>query len=245
MSRRKSEYRAIHRERHRHAVFITEYTRRKCISIYEEANKLYEQLSKQYPTKTKLTTCPEFKIWEKSLQKDRTPTAPADISSEQSIQLNIPLMNANDVQETQDSLMFADVYPSLMEEINHEVLEQVMNEIRESDDVNIQVMDSTQMQDTPVIHDMQSSMTKEIRESDDVNIQVMDSTQMQDTPVIHDMQPSMTKEINIAVDEIIKEIERFDDNIFTYDQDINDMVNIEISNMVNELTPLERELLKY
>ena len=204
MSRRKAQYRAIHRERYRQAVFIAEYTRRKCISIYEEANKLYEQLSKQYPTKTKLTTCPEFKIWEKSLQKGRTPTAPVDISSERSMQLNISLMNANDVQETQDSLVFASVYPSLMEEINHE-----------------------------------------IRESDDVNIQVMDSTQMQDTPVIHDMQSSMTEEINIAANEIIKEIERCDDNVFTYDQDINDMVNIEINNMINELTPLERELLNY
>ena len=212
MLRRKSEYRAIHRVRHRQAVFITEYTRRKCISIYEEANKFYEQLSKRYPTKTKLTTCLEFKIWEKSLQKDRTPTAPADISSEQTIRLNIPLMDANDIQETQDSLVFGDVYPSLMKEINHEVLEQVMNEIRESDDVNIQPMDSSQMQDTPVIHDIQSSTTKEI---------------------------------NITVDEIINEIERCDDNIFTYDQDINDMVNIEIHNMVNELTPLEKELLNY
>ena len=159
-----------------------------------------------------LTTCPEFKIWEKSLQKDRTPTTPVDISSERSMQLNISLMNANDVRETQDSMVFANVHPSLMEEINPEVLEQVM---------------------------------VEIRESDDVNIQVMDSSQMQDTPVIHDMQPSMAEEINIAANEIIKEIERYDDNVFTYDQDINDMVNIEISNMINELTPLERELLNY
>ena len=216
---RKSKYRAVHRERHRHAVFITEYTRIKHKAIYEEANKLYEQLSKQYPTKTKLVTCPEFKILEKSLQEDHTPTAPADISSEQtqkdhtptapadisSMRLNIPLMNASDVQETQDTLVFGDIYPSLMTEISPELLEQVMNEIHESDDVNIQLMDSSQIQDT-----------------------------------------SMTKEINITGDEIINELEVGDSDFFNhYDDDINDILNTEINNSLKELSPLEQELLSH
>ena len=151
MTRRKREYRATQRERYRSSVFITEYTRKKYRSIYEEANNFYQKLSKQYPTKTKVTTCPEFKAWEATLQKDYEPATlqkdyepatlqkgyePIDLSAENTIQLNIPLMNSADIQEMQTSLVFQDIYPALLEEINPEIVNQIMNEIRESDDVD-------------------------------------------------------------------------------------------------------------
>ena len=150
MTRRKREYRATQRDRYRRSVFISEYTRKKYPSIYKEADNFYQKLLKQYPTKTKLTACFEFKVWEVGLQKDYEPatlqkddesaTLQKDYepptSAENAIQLNIPLMNSADVQEMQTSLVFGDIYPSLHEEINPEIVNEVINEIRESNVVD-------------------------------------------------------------------------------------------------------------
>ena len=305
MTARKREYRTTQRERYRSSVFIVEYTQRKHKRIYEEAYSFYQKLVKRYPTKTKLTTCPEFKTWEATIEKDHDPatqmapiiissstTTPIDLSSQHNIQLNIPLMDSNEVQEMQDTLVFQDIYPSLLKEINPETLEQIISEIQESDvniqsmdsseiqesDVNIQSMDSSEVQgmrDTPVFQDIYPSLLKEInpetleqiiseiQESDvniqsmdsseiqesDVNIQSMDSSEVQgmrDTPVFQDIHPPMLKEINPeTLDQIISEIEESDVNIFNYDEDINDILNIEINNSMNELSPLEKELLMH
>ena len=168
MTARKREYRTTQRERYRRSVFIVEYTKRKHKRLYEEANSFYQKLVKRYPTKTKLTTCPEFKTWEATIEKDHDPgtcpefktweetiekdrdpatqmapisissstTTPNDLSSQCNIQLNIPLMDSNEVQEMQDTLVFQDIYPSLLKEINPEILDQIISEIEESD-VNI------------------------------------------------------------------------------------------------------------
>ena len=204
---RKREYRITQKERYRRSVFIAEYTQRKYNNIYEEANRFYQKLVKQYPTKTKLTTSPEFKAWEGTLQKDHDPatqmapsisftttttsidlspqtsssftttTTPIDLSPQTSssftttttpIQLNIPLMDSNEVQEIQDTLPFQEIYPSLREEITPEIIDEIVNEIHESD-----------------------------------------------------------------VD------------IFNCDEDLNDILNSEINISINELTPLEKELLRY
>ena len=231
MTRRKRQYRAAQRERYRSSVFITEYTRKKYRSIYEEANNFYQKLSKQYPTKTKVTTCPEFKAWEATLQKDYEPATlqkdyepatlqkdyepatlqkdyePATLQkdyepAENTIQLSIPLMNPAEIQEIQTSLVFQDIYPSLLEEINPETVNQIMNEIRESDDVD----------------EIVSEIMNEIRESDDVD------------------------EI---VSEIISEIEETNANLFNCsDEDMNDMIEAEINNSLSQLDQLEKELLK-
>ena len=42
-------------------------------------------------------------------------------------------MNQVDVQETKDALVFQDIYPSLVEEINTEVFNQIVHEIEEGD----------------------------------------------------------------------------------------------------------------
>ena len=219
MTARKREYRTTQRERYRRSVFIVEYTKRKHKRLYEEANSFYEKLVKRYPTKTKLTTspefktweatiekdhdpatcpefktweatiekdhdpatCPEFKTWEETIEKDHDPatqmahisissstTTPNDLSSLHNIQLNIPLMDSNEVQEMQDTVVFQDIYPSLLKEINPEILDQIISEIEESDV-----------------------------------------------------------------------------NIFNDDEDINDILNIEINNSMNELSPLEKELLMH
>ena len=216
---RKRESRARQKERHHHYAFIAEYTERKYIHIYEEADNFYKKLFKRYPTKTRLTTCPEFKAWELEIKKNQAPTTtqmastnrssedptttqmastnrssedptttqmastnrsseettttPIDLSSTDNIRINIPLMDSTEVQETRDTLMFQDIYPSLMQEINPETLEQIIREIQESD----------------------------------VNRDIFNYTES--------------------------------------DEDINDILNTEINNSMNELSALEEELLMY
>ena len=155
---RKRESRARQTERYHRLAFIAEYTMRKYRSIYEEGDSFYQKLLKQYPTKTKLTSCPEFKVWEAEIKKTHdspipmapisnstttelrsvtttttTTTTPADFGLTEDIQLNIPLMNASDVQETRDTLVFQDIYPSLLEEINLDIFNQIVSEIEEAD----------------------------------------------------------------------------------------------------------------
>ena len=157
---RRRESRARQKERHHHYAFIAEYTERKYKHIYEEADIFYEKLFKRYPTKTRLTTCPEFKAWELEIKKDQDPTTtqmastnrsseetstttpidlssaattPIDLSSTDNMQINIPLMDSTEVQETRDTVMLQDIYPSLMQEINPETLEQIIREVQESD----------------------------------------------------------------------------------------------------------------
>ena len=211
----KRENRAKHKNRYHHLAFIAEYTQRKYKEIYKEADRFYQKLYPLYPNKTKLTTCIEFKVWEseiKKLQDSATITRMPDVETTTrmqdeetttrmqdeetttrmpdeetttrmpdeetttrmpyNIQINIPLMSAAEVQETRDTVMLQDIYPSLTEEINPEILEQVIRDIQETD--------------------------------------------------------------------IARDI--FNDE---YDEDINDILNIEINNSMNELSALEKELLNY
>ena len=168
---RKRQYRAAQRERYRCSTFISQYTMEKYKDIYNEANRFYEKLDKQYPTKTKLTTSPEYKAWQASLEKNRDPgasrisssitktttssttkttssttkkttssttktTTHIDHSLQPSIELNIPLMDANEVRETQDTIVFGDIYPTLMEEINPNTLDEIITELQGSDIFN-------------------------------------------------------------------------------------------------------------
>ena len=158
---RKRESRARHTERHHRLTFIAEYTMRKYRHVYEEADSFYRKLVKQYPVKRKLTTAPEFKVWEAEIKKTNSATTelradttfemapisnstttelravttatPVDFSLTDNVQLNIPLMNPSDVQETRDTLIFQDIYPSLVEEINPEIFNQIVSEIEETD----------------------------------------------------------------------------------------------------------------
>ena len=188
---RRRESRARQKERYHHLAFIAEYTERKYKDIYKEADSFYQKLFKIYPNKTRLTTCTEFKAWELEIKntqasttttrmaptssssgdEETTTTTPIDLSLTHDIQINIPLMDSLEVQETRDTVMFQDIYPSLTEEINPEILNQVIQEIQESD----------------------------------VNRDIFNHT----------------------------------------DEDINDILNSEINDSMNELCPLEKELLKY
>ena len=187
---RKREDRAKHREKYHHDSFVTKYVQIKCKSLYEEADVFYRELYKRYPKKTKITTCNEFKVWEASVKKDQetasitadscssttpplniessTTTTPVNPWVDNNLQLNIELMNADQVEETRDSLVFGDIYPSLIEEISPEIIDQMISEIQGSGA-----------------------------------------------------------------------------NIFDSDEDINDILNDEINQSMNELSPLEKELLNY
>ena len=157
---RKRESRARHTELHQRATFITEYIRVKYEHAYEEADSFYRKLAEQCPLKRKLTTAPEFQVWKSKIIKsnaaitDMAPISssttttelcdatPADVSSTTTtelynaipvdVSLNIPLMNPVDVQETRDMVMFQDIYPSITEEINPKIINQVIREIEET-----------------------------------------------------------------------------------------------------------------
>ena len=153
---RKRQNRAKQTERYHRLAFIAEYTQIKYGNIYQEAERFYDKLHKQYPTKTKITTSPEFKIWQAEITKGQnpekqtastanstrttielrsatTPLTPTDQSSTDDIQLNIQLMNAVDVEETRNTLIFEDIYPTLVEEMNTEIFNEIVSEIQEAD----------------------------------------------------------------------------------------------------------------
>ena len=148
-STRKKENRTRLKNRNHHLVFIAEYTRRKYKEIYEEADMFYQKLIVLYPNKTKITTCGEFKAWElqfletqdsstttttttttttqepstsSTFYEEMTPIDLDSIPSIPSMEINIPLMNSTEVQETRDTVMFQNICPSLTEEINPELL---------------------------------------------------------------------------------------------------------------------------
>ena len=177
---RKRQYRTAQRERYRRSTFISQYTMKKYKDIYDEANRFYEKLNNQYPTKTKLTTSLEWHVWQASLEKNHDPGASRisssttktttssttktttssttkttassttktttssttkttpyiDYSLQPNIELNIQLMDANEVREIQDTIVFDDIYPTLMEEINPNTLDEIIAELQGSDIFN-------------------------------------------------------------------------------------------------------------
>ena len=218
---RKRESRAKQMKRYHRTAFIAEYTQIKYRSIYEEAESFYEKLYKRYPTKTKITTCVEFKSWEVGVRKEqglstRTTSIHIDNSSSTTTPIN----------------------PSVGDNIQ----------------LNIEMMDSTQSASIDIDNSSSTTSPINLRVDDNIqlNIELMDSGQVQETRdslVFGDIYPSLIEEINPEIlDQIIREIQGSDVNIFNYnesDQDINDILNDEINMSINELTPLEKELLKY
>ena len=149
---RKRENRAKHKERYHHGAFITEYLRKKYEPIYKEADDFYQKLYQLYPNKTKLTTCVEFKRWEKETKiiqpsttitrtphthEETTPRMDEETATQtafiNNIEINIPLMNAEEVQLSKDMVMFEDISPSVIEQINPEILEEIICELEQGD----------------------------------------------------------------------------------------------------------------
>ena len=159
----KRESRARHSELHRRNTFIADYVRVKHERIYEEANNFFSQLFDQYPEKRKLTTAPEFIVWEKEIKRVKTPTTEMDFSSTMELHdttastpvelhdtttstpvdasLNIPLMNTSDVQQTRDMIIFEDIYPSIIQEIDPTTIDQIIQEIEADTTIDLSDMD--------------------------------------------------------------------------------------------------------
>ena len=159
----KRESRARHSELHRRNTFIADYVRVKHERIYEEANNFFSQLFDQYPEKRKLTTAPEFIVWEKEIKTVKTPTTEMDFSSTMELHdttastpvelhdtttstpvdasLNIPLMNTSDVQQTRDMIIFEDIYPSIIQEIDPTTIDQIIQEIEADTTIDLSDMD--------------------------------------------------------------------------------------------------------
>ena len=150
---KKRESRHKHTEIHKQSTFITQYVQIKYERIYEEANNFYSKLSKQYPIKRKLSTAPEYQVWEHEIKKAKT-TERCDVSTSTVGEtttdvgpclstvgetttdvdpcLNIQLMDKDDIQETRDNVLFQNIFPSVIDEINPEIIQEVINEIHES-----------------------------------------------------------------------------------------------------------------
>ena len=205
----KRESRARQTVRYHHLAFIAKYTERKYNHIYKEADNFYQELYQLYPNKRKLTTCLEFKNWEMQIKRTQDSTTVTQMSPTDeettttrmpptdeettttrmpptdeettttrmpptdNFKINIPLMSPVEVQCIKDTVMFEEIYPSLTEEISNEMVEQIIRDIRESDNA------------------------RDIFNNDE------------------------------------------------YDEDVNDIINAEINDSLNELSSLEKELLRY
>ena len=90
-----------------------------------------------------------------------------------------------------------------------------------------------------------------------INIELMNAEEVQlkkDTIIFEEIQPSLSKEIDPKiVDEIIQELNQtpiandiFDNNgMFDDDEEMNELINTAIQDDLNQMTELEKELLKY
>ena len=159
-SKRESRYK--HSQAHKRSTFIEEYIKTKYENIYEEANNFYCKLVAKYPVKRKLSTAPEYLIWEKEIKKAKTTgetttersnifqAKTGETTTERSNifqaktgetatcvapSLNIELMNKDAVQETRDIIMFQDIFPSITEEIDSGIIEQIVHEIENDFDL--------------------------------------------------------------------------------------------------------------
>ena len=98
---RKRQSRVKQAQAHRRVTFMAEYVRVKYCQIYEEADCFYKELVGQYPNKRKLTTCPEFKLWEKRTKTHEEDSTTTTQTSEDhpketataDIQINVPLLS--------------------------------------------------------------------------------------------------------------------------------------------------------
>ena len=124
--------------------FETEYVRTKYPKVYDEAAEFYNNLREEYPEKHDLRKTNEFKQW-KSMQKKRkqeitgTPEPPPKTDN---MALRIPLWNTNTLTSVQllqtvsmEVLGEGTIYPSLQEEISSELIEEVLNELRQDPDL--------------------------------------------------------------------------------------------------------------
>ena len=66
---------------------------------------------------------------------DTTTSTPVDAS------LNIPLMNTSDVQQTRDMIIFEDIYPSIIQEIDPTTIDQIIQEIEADTTIDLSDMD--------------------------------------------------------------------------------------------------------
>ena len=90
-----------------------------------------------------------------------------------------------------------------------------------------------------------------------INIELMNAEEVQlkkDTIIFEEIQPSLIEEIDPKiVDEIIQELNQtpiandiFDNNgMFDDDEEMNELINTAIQDDLNQMTELEKELLKY
>ena len=116
--------------------------------------------------------------------------------------------------------------------------------------INIELMNAEEVQDVATTQD---SVTSDFN----INIELMNAEEVQlkkDTIIFEEIHPSLIEEIDPKiVDEIIQELNQtpiandiFDNNgMFDDDEEMNEFINTAIQDDLNQMTELEKELLKY
>ena len=117
-----------------------EYVKTKYPKIYDEAVEFYNNLRKNYPEKHDLRKTNEFKQWKSKQEKQETTGTPEPPKPD-NMELRIPLWNASTLASVQsletvseEVLGEGTIYPSLQEEISSELIEEILNDLRQDPD---------------------------------------------------------------------------------------------------------------
>ena len=123
--------------------FGMEYVQTKYPKIYNETMEFHDKLRELYPEKYDLRKTVEFKHFklqqEKEGQQPQTLKPPAMVDN---LQLRIPLWDKATLSSTQSLETVAEevlgegtIYPSLQDEIPNELIEKILEELREDPDL--------------------------------------------------------------------------------------------------------------
>ena len=116
--------------------FTTEYVRIKYPHIYAESVKYYDKLKVFYPEKHDLRKTEQFKRW-----KRVTGPQQAENSIKLNMELRIPLWDTatlesvRDIHTVTEEVLGEGIYPSLLEEVSPECVEQIIDELRQDPDL--------------------------------------------------------------------------------------------------------------
>ena len=116
--------------------FTTEYVRIKYPHIYAESVKYYDKLRVFYPEKHDLRKTEQFKRW----KRDTGPHQ-AENSIKLNMELRIPLWDTTTLESVRDihtvteEVLGEGIYPSLLEEVSPECVEQIIDELRQDPDL--------------------------------------------------------------------------------------------------------------
>ena len=146
---KKKEQRRERDRKRRVDTFGMEYVRVKYPNIYDESMDFYEKTRENNPDKCDLRKTQDFKRWKLNLErKEQTtcqppiPKPPATSELTDNLELRIPLWDRDSLTSAQTLQTVADevlgegtIYPSLQNEISNDLIEKILEELREDPDL--------------------------------------------------------------------------------------------------------------